>query len=161
MRITRAILIGLLLISACRRNEPAATAPAQATATDSAPNVQDLSNADTEMTIVPVRPVFVKNVDVLTNGTSSGDGDVEAKKADRIELVVSLQQAPRGLGIRYELRDAARKVVGQERQMPAPGATETRFTLKTNDLEPGAYTLLVWSGGDLVGRRGVRIVDES
>lgn len=155
MRLIYFTLVTGLLLTACGRTETAPP-PAQSTPAADSATVQDLSSVDTKLTIVPVRPVFVRSVDLLQNGQAVPEGSAPLPKAQRFELVIALQNSPGGLGLRYEIADGDKTLL-EERKVLETSTTEVRYLLPLQSLPSGKYELRLWSGADLVERRQLSV----
>jgi hypothetical protein len=146
-----------LLPLACDRRSEAPAPPPKAVATTTSTAVEDLSNADAKLKIVPEPPPFVRIVELSRAGTLvPNDPVVPVAAKETLTLTAQMNQVPAGLALRYEvLKEGDEKPVMQERKMPEVTARSVPFQIPLGQLKKGSYTLRLWSGGDMVFARKI------
>ena len=159
---TKAVVFLSFLITlafACKRqNEVTVKQPAPKTVAQNQP--QDMSTADTTLEIVPIRPVFVKSVDVTSSGTENfATGNlIELAPKQPMTITAHMNKFPDGLMLRYSIAPQGddKKPIAEERKAPDAQTLTTTFNVPPLEAKRGDFALKVWAGGDLVYNKPLR-----
>lgn len=162
MRSPAVVFLSLVvtLSFSCKRQPEAAVKQPPPRPTTTANQPQDMSTADTTLEIVPIRPVFVKSIDVTSVGTENfGSGNlIELRSKQPMTITAHMNKFPDGLMLRYVVAPEGDEThpLAEDRKAPDPKTLTAVFNVPPLEGKRGNFVLKMWAGGDVVYNKPLR-----